>query len=292
MISTDVYEKYRIAGRISREALELGAEAIKEGVTYREVVEMVEHHIRESGALPAFPVNIAVNSVAAHFTPSFHDELAFKKGDLVKLDVGAHVDGYIGDNAKTVEVGTTRHVKLMDAAEEALGTATRTIRADVTLGEIGRVIEEQIRNYGFEPIRNLQGHSLEQYKLHAGLSIPNFHTNSKTKLKSGQVIAIEPFVTDGKGYVTDAGLSNIYRVAKKSVMTRQLSNAFHNLPFAESWMYQLYGEETYRKLSFLMKRRMIAPYFKLVEVKGGMVAQAEHTVYVTDDGCEILTVSE
>lgn len=292
MTSTDVYENYRAAGRISREALELGADAIKEGVRYREIVERVEHHIHESGASLAFPVNIAVNSVAAHFTPSVHDDLAFKRGDVVKLDVGAHVDGYIGDNAKTVEVGTTRHAKLMEAAEQALGAAIRTVRAGVTVGEIGRVIEDQIRKYGFEPIRNLQGHSLEQYRLHAGLSIPNFHTKNNTKLKSGQVIAIEPFVTDGEGYVTDAGLSNIYRVAKKSVMTRQLYNAFRNLPFAESWMYWLYGEETYRKLSFLMKRRMITPYFKLVEVKGGIVAQAEHTVYVTDDGCEILTLTE
>lgn len=292
MTSTDVYENYRAAGRISREALKLGAAAIKEGVTYREVVEVVEHHIEENGAVPAFPVNISVNSVAAHFTPGARDTIAFKKGDLVKLDVGAHVDGYIGDTATTVEVGTARYEKLVEAAEQALAAAVRTVRAGITVGEVGRVIEEQIRKYGFEPIRNLQGHSLEQYRLHAGISIPNFRTGTTTKLKAGQVIAIEPFVTDGKGYVTDAGLSNIYRVAKKSVMTRQLFTAFHNLPFAESWMYRLYGEETYRKLSLLMKRRMVVPYFKLVEVKGGMVAQAEHTVHVTDDGCEILTLAK
>jgi len=283
------YEEFVKAGKIAGEALKEGIKWVREGIEYREVAEKIEEYIKAKGAMPAFPVNISVNNVAAHFTPSQSCRDVFKKGDVVKIDVGAHINGCIGDTAKTVEVGTKKYAKLIEAAEEALKAAIDSIKAGIKIGEIGEIIEEKIREYGFTPIKNLHGHSLERYKLHAGLSIPNFKNKSKVELKEGQIVAIEPFATDGLGMVVDAGLGNIYRIEKDSIMARELKKRFNGLPFAERWLYEIYGEKVPFKLSFLLKRRIIAPYFKLVEAKGGVVSQAEHTLFVTKEGCETLT---
>jgi len=283
------YEFYREAGKIAGEARRKGIAYIKEGRSYLEVAEYVEDFILQRAEL-AFPVNISVNSTAAHYTPSKHDEKEFKKGDVVKLDVGAHVEGYIGDTAATVEVDSSRYASLIHAAEAALEAAISVVRAGVKIEEISRAIEDEIVKQGFVPVKNLQGHSLEKYALHAGISIPNYYRRNGRRLREGEVIAIEPFVTDGKGYVTDEGIGNIYRITRNSSMVREIKNRFHGLPFAERWLYSIYGEKTPLKIAFLMKRRLIAPYFKLVEMEGGMVSQAEHTLYVKQDGCEILTL--
>lgn len=283
------YEKYREAGKIAHNALRKGLSLIREGVNYREVAEEVEGYIKERADI-AFPVNISVNSVAAHYTPSSNEELVFRKGDVVKLDVGAHVDGYIGDTAKTIEIGTKKFEKLIQSAEKALEEAIKIIRAGINVGEIGQKIESVIKEYGFRPVRNLYGHSLAKYNLHAGISIPNVSVNSTQKLKEGQVIAIEPFSTDGAGIVVDGGIGNIYRIAHFSPLIKNIKSRFDGLPFAERWLYEIYGNKTPIKISMLMKRRLIAPYFRLVDAKNGIVTQAEHTVMIKEDGCEILTI--
>ncbi len=282
------YEKYREAGKVAKNALRYGLSIIKEGKSYREVVEEIERYIRERANL-AFPVNISVNSIAAHFTPSINDKNYFKKGDVVKIDVGVHVDGYIGDTARTIEIGSSNYKKLIESAEKALEEAIKIIRDGIKIEEIGKKIEEVIKKYGYKPIKNLQGHSLERYKLHAGISIPNYYTRNPKTLKEGQVIAIEPFSTTGEGIVIDNGLGNIYRIAKASPMIQQIKNKFNYLPFADRWLYRIYGNKTHTKLSLFMKKGLIYPYFKLVEIKKGVVAQAEHTILIKSDGCEVLT---
>lgn len=283
------YEEYKEAGRIARDALKLGIKNMKEGKSYLELAEEIEEYIKRKAGL-AFPVNISVNSTAAHYTPAKHDELVFEKGDVVKIDVGAHVNGCIGDTARTVEIGTKKYEKLIESAEKALEEAIKMARDGVKVSEIGKKIEECIAKYGFKPVKNLQGHSLERYNLHAGLSIPNFDNKSQKKLKAGQVVAIEPFATDGAGIVVDAGIGNIYRIAKNSPFISQIRKKFSSLPFAERWLYEIYGEKTQSKLMFFIRRGLIVPYYKLVDMQGGIVAQAEHTLLIKEDGCEVLTI--
>ncbi len=283
-----MYEKFREAGKIAGQALKIGAESVKEGVSYLEVAEKVEGYIRSKAKI-AFPVNISVNSVAAHYTPACDDEKVFKEGDIVKIDVGTHVDGYIGDTALTIEVESNENSRLIECAELALENAISVVKEGVEIGYIGKVIEDTILKCKFKPIKNLQGHSIERYRLHAGISIPNYFDGSKTKLKEGQVIAIEPFVTTGIGYVVDAGAGNIYQVIKKSSLTSELIKHFDGLPFARRWLKNLYGGKADMKLAFLLKRKMIHQYNMLVEARNGLVSQMEHTLLVERDGCEILT---
>ncbi len=288
----DIHRHYRKAGKILGESLSAGAKMVKEGVKYLDVAEKIEGMISSEAGL-SFPVNISVNEVGAHYTPSINDDLRFRKGDVVKIDAGSHVNGYIGDSALTVEVGSNENEYLIRASEEALQKAIEIVREGVSISEIGNAIEKKIKSYGLKPVKNLQGHSLERYNLHAGLSIPNVSNTDKRKLKEGEVIAIEPFVTDGEGRVVDRENGNIYslRDRAKGRIVEEMRKRFDSLPFASRWMAGIVGQEKINMiLAFLLRRRFIYPYKKLVEGEGGIVAQTEHTVLVKKEGCEVLTL--
>jgi methionyl aminopeptidase len=303
-MNEEVYEKYLQAGEIAAKARDYGAKLIREGASIIEVVTEVEEKISENANL-AFPVNISINEVAAHFTPRHDDSLCFKKGDLVKLDVGAHVDGYIADTAITIEVGRSRYSKLIEAADKALKNAIGVIKADVDILHIGKIVGETIKGYGFVPIDNLTGHSLERFILHAGLSIPNFYdkTMKNIKLVKDMVIAVEPFATNGAGHVIAGDNGNIYRyigprrfILHNPLIKREIKfikDRFKTLPFAERWYHNLLSKrsdlDSRHMLNRLVAYGCIKQYNELIEKKRGMVAQSEHTVIVHEDDCEIIT---
>lgn len=293
-MNEEIYEQYRKAGKVLGKALSAGAKMVREGVKYLDVAEEIERIISSEAGL-SFPVNISVNEVAAHYTPSLNDSLKFKKGDVVKIDAGSHVNGYIGDSALTVEVGSNENEYIIKASEEALQEAIEIVRAGVSIAEIGEAIEKKIKSYGLRPVKNLQGHSLERYNLHAGLSIPNVSNNNGRKLKEGEVIAIEPFATNGGGYVVDGENGNIYLLKSraKGRIADEMRKKFDGLPFASRWMEGIVGRDKVNMtLAFMLRRRAVYAYKKLVEVDGGIVAQTEHTLLVKKDGCEVLTSRE
>lgn len=288
-------ECYRKAGRIAGEARDYGASLVKPGAKAVDVVESIEKYIIDHGAEIAFPATVSINNVAAHYTPRHDDTLVFKKGDLVKVDVGAHVDGYIGDTAVTVEVGgTTKYLMLMEAVEDALDIAIGLMQPKAPLNLIGGAIEQTIRSFGFIPISNLTGHSLKQYVLHAGLSIPNVRDMTSDRVKVDDVVAVEPFATNGSsGKVGGRKPGNIYRLGKiKSTKYREVLEyiqiKYRTLPFAERWLYP-HIKHLGLTLNSLIKAGIIQPYAILSELSGGMVAQKEHTLIITKDGCEVTT---
>ncbi len=298
----ETLQKQREAGRIARQALEYGCTLIREGGSLLEVAEKTEQMILDEGALPAFPANISIDAQAAHFTPRHNDgELAFPRGSLVKLDVGVHVDGYLADNAKTVEVGTRNWSDLIRAADEAVATAVEVIRPGVPMTMVGAAVERTIRSFGFKPIENLTGHSLKRYTLHADKSVPSV-ANLRGQ-KGHQVIeawdsyAIEPFSTTGAGRVVGKKMSNIYRIVEHKetgveemdALLSAIYRDFRTLPFSERWCYRVDKKAPFY-LQKLMRRGIIMGYPILVEAAEGMVAQSENTVVVTEDGCEVTTV--
>ncbi|HQQ25537.1 MAG TPA: type II methionyl aminopeptidase, partial [Methanomassiliicoccales archaeon] len=204
----------RKAGRLSSEARELGRSLVTDGVKLRDVAESMELHILEHGGKLAFPVNISLNEMAAHFTPNRDDDSIFKTGDLVKLDVGAHVDGWLGDTATTVEVGTRNWQSLIQASERALQQALEVAQDGVSVGTIGGVVGRSIKDNGFRPVVNQSDHEMKRYNLHAGLSIPNYDDGTLTKVQGNMLLAIEPFATNGHGQVSNGRSGNIYRVLR------------------------------------------------------------------------------
>jgi methionyl aminopeptidase len=293
----EVVEKYKAAGAIAREAREYGAGLIKENASLLEVANTVEAFILSKGARPAFPVNIAVNEVAAHFTPR-HDEpqLRFNTGDVVKLDVGVHVDGYIGDTAKTVEVGAGRWTAMKDAVEDALRAAIEMVRPGVNLSLVGAAIESTIAARGFKAVENLTGHSLERHVLHAGISVPNVKEKGAGTVREGDVLAIEPFATNGMGRVDGKKNSSIYRFVRRRFartsearhLLREIEANFSSLPFSERWCTR-YVSEPAAALEMLVRCGAVSFYPTLREVDDGIVTQAEHTVIVGPDGCTVTT---
>ncbi len=297
----DIYEKYRRAGKIAAEARKLGTRLIKPDVRFLDVVNKVESKILTSGAGIAFPVNIAINEIAAHYSPRHDDMLVFNKGDVVKLDVGSHIDGYIADTAITVEVASNKYEKMIKASSEALENAISLMKAGVDLSGVGKIVEETITAYGFKPIDNLTGHSLKQYELHSGLSVPNIaNTSQIIRPKAGEVLAIEPFATNGAGHVTAGVGSNIYlcnksfrsrfiRDNRSQIIYNKMMRKFRTLPFAQRWCHNLISsgvDPTLKRLSFL---GVIKHYPQLIDAKGGIVTQKEHTVIVNEGGCEVIT---
>ncbi len=286
----EILEKYREAGRILKTVRAEAVELVKVGGSLLNVAEFVEKRTMELGGRPAFPCNISRNEEAAHATPKAEDSDVFGK-DMVKLDLGVHVDGYIADSAVTIDLSGNSDI--LKAAEEALAAAIETARPGITTGKIGSAIENSIRSYGLNPIINLTGHGLSRYEAHDNPSVPNKHVEGGTILKEGDVLAIEPFATNGTGLVHDGSWAEIYSlIRKKPVRMPAVRNVlkeveeYRELPFAKRW---LKSDKLEFSLIQLEKAGILHSYPVLIESAGGLVAQAEHTIIITQDGCEVTT---
>jgi len=287
--SLEELERWRRAARIAAEARELGARLVVPGALRRDVADAIESFIRERGAQPAFPANLSRNVEAAHFTPPVGDPGKFEVGDLVKVDVGAHLDGAIADTATTVEVGGGRRWEgLRLAAKDAVEAGISRVRAGVAVDEIGRAVERAVNARGFKPVRDLSGHSIEPYLLHAGKSIPNAGGMSYASLEEGEIIAIEPFATNGRGGIENGPFGNIVRFRSdprtKDPVLAGLYDRFRTLPFTARWATGPGEPEALGRA-----RRFLQTYPVFLESGRGVVAQEEHTVLVTEDGADVLT---
>jgi methionyl aminopeptidase len=295
----EALEKFRLSGKILRETREEMRMFVRENMPIIEVCEEAERLIREKGGKPAFPCNVSINEVAAHYTSPPNDERKISEKTTVKVDIGVHVDGYVTDTAFTA-CFNPECKSMADAAEHALKTAIYSIHSDMPVSKVGGIIEKAIKNRGFKPISNLTGHSVGRYLIHAGTSIPNVPQPSLIRLKAGEVYAIEPFVTlpEAVGRVEDGSETTIFRFVKaKSVknpyakqLLKHIEGNFRTLPFAERWLKGIVPQEQHREaFKELLASKTLMGYPIFVEVSRKPVAQAEHTVLITGDSCEILT---
>jgi methionyl aminopeptidase len=295
----EALEKFRLSGKILRETREEMKLFVREDMPIIEVCEKAEALIRAKGGKPAFPCNVSINDVAAHYTSPPDDTNRIPENSLVKVDIGVQIDGYVTDTAVTV-CFNPEYSSMADTAERALKAAIDNIRADASPGKIGGIIESTIRNRGFRPISNLTGHSVGRYLIHAGTSIPNVSQISLTKVKLGEVFAIEPFVTipEAGGAVEDSPQKTIFRLVKsKSArnspakqLLKFIEETFRTLPFAERWLKGVVPKETYAEaFKELLASKAVSGYPVFVEVTRKPVAQAEHTVIIEKDGCSVLT---
>ena len=283
------------AGRVSKEAKERGVELVADGVLLLDVAEEIEGLMRKRGLRPAFPTCISIDNIAAHYSPTHDDALRFRRGNVVKLDLGAHKDGWVADTAVTIEVGSRNWSRLIQASELALQTAIEAVHPGVETRVLGEGIRRAIESNGYKPIRNLTGHTVERYVLHAGKSVPNI-PHGHDSLDEGDVVAIEPFSSSGAGEVDGRRSGNIYRVLRTkslkedalNAFLEQLSVEFRTLPFAERWAYAL-DPRAPSLLNQLLRTRSVMTYPALLDVGGGIVAQTEHTMIVRPGSAEVTT---
>ena len=287
----EILEKYRNAGTIASAILKDGAKAIRVGASYLELVESLEARVLAEDAQLAFPLNVSLNEDAAHDTASPGDTRTFARGDVVKLDLGVQIDGYIADTATTVDLGNNS--PLIQASEEALEAAIRAVRPGVTAGVLGAAVQSTIESRGYRPIANLTGHGLDKYVLHRSPTIPNIGNLSGPVLEEGMVFAIEPFATTGSGHVGEKTRREIYsQISNKPVRiptARALLGEIkerHSLPFARHW---LTDRKMDIQLPVLIRSGVLHGYPVLSDIPGALVSQHEHTVIVTADGCMVTT---
>ena len=292
-------DDYIKAGKIAGEIRENVRKTDWTGKTVFEICEYVENEIRKRGAKCAFPVNTSINEVAAHYTAEPNDPLTIKNDDLVKIDLGAQINGYIADTAVTV-CYNTEFDSLVQAAELSLSNAMEMIKVGIKSSDVGRTIEKTIKQMGFLPIANLSGHSLDQYTIHAGRSVPNIWSIGSFTFDENQAFACEPFVTTGEGlgFVHEGKIKNIFALSSRKKtkdkeadkMLDYIWQNFNLLPFALRWLTNEWEEKEARNLlEILVKKKAVHAYPVLVEGNGERVTQAEHTFIPNETGVTITT---
>ena len=294
------FNDYIQAGKIAGEVRENVRKTDWIGKTVFEICEHVESEIKKRGAKCAFPVNTRINEVAAHYTAEPNDPLSIKDDDLVKIDLGAQINGHIADTAVTV-CYNAEFDNMVQAAELSLSNAMSMMKVGVKSSDVGRTIEKTIKQMGFLPIANLSGHSLDQYTIHAGKSVPNIWSIGSFTFNENQAFACEPFVTTGEGlgFVHEGKVKNIFSLSSRKKtkdkdadkMLDYIWQNFNLLPFALRWLTNEWEEkEARRLLEILVKKKAVHAYPILVEGNGQRVTQAEHTFIPNETGVTITTI--
>jgi methionyl aminopeptidase len=298
-IPKEVLQKYEKAGKIAREVREEAKNFVHEDMPLVDICERVESLIAKKGGKPAFPCNVSVNEIAAHYTSPPLDKQVIPRGSIVKVDIGVHIDGYIGDTAVTV-CFSQEQKNLVDTAKKALQTAVKILRPGLSFSGFGSTIEKVIRDNGLKPISNLTGHQVGRYLIHAGKSLPNVSHFSISRISEGEIYAVEPFVTvaDAAGRVGSSSEAYIFRFLKQKTLrnpcAKQLldfiKENFFTLPFAERWLQGAVPSKHFREaFSELISSRSLMSYPVFIEASRKPVAQAEHTVLIEKNGCRVLT---
>jgi methionyl aminopeptidase len=295
----EAIKKLRQSGRILRETREEIKGFVRENMPLIEVCEKAEELIKRKGGKPAFPCNVSINEIAAHYTSPPNDEKRIPENSLVKVDIGAHVDGYVTDTAITICFN--HELKdMVNTAEQALKRAIEAIQPNMPTSKLGALIEQTIKSRGYKPISNLTGHQVGRYLVHAGTSLPNVAHVSFTKVKLGETYAIEPFVTlqNAAGKVENSEEVTIFRFVRQKPLKNPYSKRllehieenFRTLPFAERWLKDVISKEHYMEaFKELLASKAVMGYPVFIEASGKPVAQAEHTVLIVEDGCLVLT---
>ncbi len=291
-------DKLRRSGFISATAREHGRKLIKPGARLESIAREVEQVIFDMGGKPAFPAQLSQNHIAAHYCSPPDDPTTVGPEDIVKLDLGTQVDGYVTDNAVTVDLRDGENSLLVAASRMALDNAISVMGPGASITEIGRQIESTVKALGFNPIYNLTGHGVARYVIHCAPSIPNYPDAKAGRLRANMTIACEPFVCDGKGYIDCDGESEVFMLRrdikpKDSVPAEVIAavGVTEGLPFARRQLLPALGstKRVEEAIKLLKKKALIDEYPPLCEKKGVRVAQTEHTIFISETGAEVLT---
>lgn len=289
----DVKQKYIEAGEAVQEAKDVAENLAEPGRNFAEIAEQIEQTIRDRGLEPAFPVNMSRNQEAAHYTPPANGERELKASDVLKVDIGAHSDGYIADTAVTINPDGSAS-EMIEAVEQLLKKALEYVEPGVTVGEFGTYVENQAPDE-YNIVQNLTGHYIDRYEQHAGVSIPNAHNQNTHKFKKGDTVAIEPFLSSGTGKVKNGAEGNIYKLESSKVRDRTARKLikriqqYRGLPFSSRWLDM--GAREKMAFKKMVQRDQIHSYPILRDSSDSTVVQAEQTVLVGmgEDGENVIT---
>mmetsp|Transcript_5239 Transcript_5239/g.13173 ORF Transcript_5239/g.13173 Transcript_5239/m.13173 type:complete len:376 (-) Transcript_5239:99-1226(-) len=313
-IQVDILEDVRRAAECHRQVRRFAQDIIKPGIKLSDMCEQIENLnrklVKENGlkAGIAFPTGCSLNHVAAHYTPNAGDDTVFSYDDVMKVDFGTHVNGRIVDCAFTVAMNP-KYDNLLAAVKDATYTGIKNAGIDARLCDVGEAIQEAMESYEVEidgvtypvkSIRNLNGHLIGQYQIHAGKSVPIVKGGEATRMEEGEFYAIETFGSTGKGYVNEDMECSHYmknfdvghvplRLPRAKSLLHCINQNFGTLAFCRRWLDRL-GETKYLMgLKSLCEAGVVEAYPPLVDVRGSYVAQYEHTIVLRPTCKEILS---
>jgi methionyl aminopeptidase len=295
-------ESLRKAGRIAQEVKKYIKPKIKEGVKAYKIISDTEAKIEELDGLCAFPVNLCINNIAAHYTSPIKDDgLIIEKGDVVKIDLGVHIDGYIVDTAFTVNLSEDESLEnIIQATEVALDAAKMMSKPKTNTRDLGKKIEDIVRGFKYNPIRELGGHQIERWTVHGKKQLPELGSQGGDVMEEGDIFSIEIFASTGEGSVHSTQYSYIYeinpysgRVPLRRKTSKQIlgyvNKNYKTLPFAERWLAKEFRLGVAFGLQELVQQGKLQTHYVLSEKKGVYVAQSEETIIITEEGFEQLT---
>ncbi|XP_071810183.1 methionine aminopeptidase 2-like isoform X1 [Asterias amurensis] len=310
----DVYNDLRQAAEAHRQVRKHVQSFIKPGLTMIEICERLETAsrklINENGlkAGLAFPTGCSINHCAAHYTPNAGDTTVLQYDDVCKIDFGTHINGRIIDCAFTVAFNP-KYDQLLAAVKDATNTGIKEAGIDVRLCDVGERIQEVMESYEVElngktyqvkPIRNLNGHSIGQYRIHAGKTVPIVKGGEATRMEENEFYAIETFGSTGKGVVHDDMECSHYmknfevghvplRMARSKNLLHKINSNFGTLAFCRRWLDRI-GETKYlMALRNLCESGLVDAYPPLCDIKGCYTAQFEHTIMLRPTCKEVVS---
>ena len=293
-METEEFDAYRQAGEIAKKVKVFVKELVKPKMKLIDIAEAIDEKIFDLGGEPAFPVNLSIDEIAAHFTPEKGCEKIAE--GLLKVDFGVSVDGFIADTALSFDLTEDkRHEEMMRLNQEILENITKNVKEGMVVSDVGNAAQDVLDKFNNENdthysiIKTLCGHSLDQDNIHAGLTISNYRNDNMSPLDD-MAFATEPFVTTGVGDIYEGEGGGIYALQSDGQVRDRdareilqfIKETFHTLPFCTRWL----EDEGFKKIRFslstLVKQGILHHYPMLIEKSKAPVSQFENTFLIAN----------
>ncbi|XP_059062138.1 methionine aminopeptidase 2 [Achroia grisella] len=310
----DIYQEIRHAAEAHRQTRDHIRKWIKPGMTMIQICEELESTARrligEDGlkAGLAFPTGCSRNHCAAHYTPNTGDTTVLEYDDVVKIDFGTHINGRIIDCAFTLHFNN-RYDPLVKGVQEATEAGIKASGVDVRLCDVGAAVQEVMESheveldgqiYQVKPIRNLNGHSIGPYRIHAGKTVPIVKGGETTRMEENEFYAIETFGSTGRGQVHDDMDCSHYmknfdqqfvplRLQSSKQLLNLINKNFGTLAFCKRWLERAGASRYAMALKDLCDKGVVDPYPPLCDIKGCYTAQFEHTILLRPTCKEVIS---
>ncbi|KAJ5364014.1 Methionine aminopeptidase [Penicillium cataractarum] len=313
---------YRKAAEVHRQVRRWTQETARPGKTLTEIAEGIDDGVRalldNDGLAPGaglvsglgFPTGLALNNCVAHYTPNpGQKEIVLQSSDVMKVDFGVHINGWIVDSAFTMSFDPT-YDNLLAAVKESTNTGIKNAGIDVRISDVSAAIQEVMESYEVEingktypvkPVRNLSGHNIKQYQIHGGKSIPFVKTKDQTKMEEGEIFACETFGSTGRGSIIDG--PGVYgygkdpfapkrftsHLASARSLYQKINENFGTLVFCRRYLERLGVERYLAGMNNLVSQGVVEMYPPLMDIEGSYSAQFEHTFLLRESGKEIIS---
>ncbi|KAH6867397.1 peptidase M24, structural domain-containing protein [Thelonectria olida] len=313
---------YRKAAEVHRQVRQWVQENVKPGQTLNEIATGIEDGVRallgNQGLEPGdclkagmgFPTGLSLNHGVAHYTPNpGQKEIVLQHQDVMKVDYGVQINGWIVDSAFTMTFDPT-YDNLLAAVKDATNTGIKAAGIDVRICDVSAAIQEAMESYEVEiggktypvkPVRDLCAHDIKHYRIHGGKSIPFIKNSDQTKMEEGEVFAIETFGTTGRGKLhddvgiygyglrDDAPSQVALPFASAKRLHKVIKEQFGTLVFCRRYLERLGLERYLAGLNCLVTHGVLEPYQPLADIKGSYSAQFEHTILLRESTKEVLS---